>query len=110
MRGWHVSFLVRSLSAVVDWVWKTIQHYILFLIFDSLVDCVRVNCLESVIFLLFANIIGSTVLRCLVNSVSFIRLLGVSLVVMEWQTFTGSRHLAKYGVDSSSECSLAILS
>ena len=26
----------------------------------------------------FATIIGSTVLRCLVNSVSFIRLLGVS--------------------------------
>ena len=60
----------------------------------------------SVAFLLSANIIGSTVLRCLVNSVSFIRLLGVSLVVMEWQVFPGSRHLAKYCADSSSECSL----
>ena len=38
--------------------------------------------------------------------ISFIRLLGVSLVVMEWQTFPGSRHLAKYCADSSSECSL----
>ena len=25
---------------------------------------------------------------------------------MEWQTFPGSRHLAKYCADSSSECSL----
>ena len=35
----------------------------------------------------------------LVHSVSFIRLLGVSLVVIEWQTFSGSRHLAKYCAD-----------
>ena len=27
-------------------------------------------------------------------------------MVMEWQTFPGSRHLAKYYADSSSECSL----
>ena len=60
----------------------------------------------SVSFLLCTNIIGSTVLRCLVNSVSFIRLLGVSLVVIEWQTFSSSRHLTKYCACISSECSL----
>ena len=59
-----------------------------------------------VAFLLSANIVGSTMLRCLVDSVSFIRLLEVSLVVIEWQKFSGSRHLAKYCADSSSECSL----
>ena len=60
----------------------------------------------SVAFLLSANIIGSTVLGCLVNSVSFIRLLRVALVVVEWQTFSGSRHLDKYCAETSSECSL----
>ena len=60
----------------------------------------------SVAFLSYAIIIGSTVLQCLVNSVSFIRLLEVSLVVMELLTFSGSRHLAKYCADKSSECSL----
>ena len=34
-------------------------------------------------------------LQCLVNSDSFISLLGGSLVVMELLTFSGSRHLAK---------------
>ena len=60
----------------------------------------------SVAFLLSANIIGFTVLRRLVNSVFFTRLLGVSLVVIECHTFSGSRHLAKYCADSGSECSL----
>ena len=59
----------------------------------------------SVVFLSFAIISGSTALRCLVNRVSFIILLGGSLVVMEKLTFSGSRHLAKYCADSSSECS-----
>ena len=63
----------------------------------------------SVSYLLSAGIIGSTVLRCLVYSVSFIRLLGVSIVVIEWQTFSGSRHLAKYCADSNSECSLTVI-
>ena len=39
-----------------------------------------------------------------VHRVSFIRLLVGSLVVMEWQTFSGSTHLAKCCADSSSEC------
>ena len=51
-----------------------------------------------------AIIIGSTVLQCLVNSVSFIRLSGVYLVVIEWQTLSGSRHLAKYCAYSSPGC------
>ena len=42
-----------------------------------------------VVFLSFAIISGSTALRCLVNSVSFIILLGGSLVVMEKLTFSG---------------------
>ena len=58
----------------------------------------------SVFSLSFAIIIGSTALRCLVNRVSFIILSGGSLVVMEKLTFSGSRHLAKYCTDSSSEC------
>ena len=59
----------------------------------------------SVVFLSFAIISGSTALRCLVNRVSLIILLWGSLVVMEKVTFSGSRHLAKYCADSSSECS-----
>ena len=59
----------------------------------------------SVVFLSFAIISGSTALRCLVNRGSFIILLGGSLVVMEKLTLSGSRHLAKYYADSSSECS-----
>ena len=62
----------------------------------------------SVGFLLYANILGSTVLRCLVKNVFFVRLLGVSLVVMEWQPFPGSRFLAKYCAESSSEWSFTI--
>ena len=30
-------------------------------------------------------------------------------MVMEWQTFPGSTHLANYCADSSSDCSLSIL-
>ena len=50
----------------------------------------------GVAFLSFVIIIGSIVLRGLVNSVTFIRLLGGggSIVVMELLTFSGSRHLA----------------
>ena len=59
----------------------------------------------SVVFLSFAIISGSTALRCLVNRVSFIILLGGSLVVMEKLTFSCSRYLAKYCADSSYECS-----
>ena len=49
---------------------------------------------------------SSGVGRYSVTELVRVRLLGVSLVVMEWQTFPGSRHLAEYCADSTSECSL----
>ena len=58
------------------------------------------------VWLSFLTIIGSTVFRCLVYSLSFICLLEGVIVVVDWHTFPGSRHLTKYCADSGSECSL----
>ena len=96
--------LTRVRKTVEETVWKDVLTTICRsedLTVPPLVGCCRWN----LTFLLSANIIDSTVLQCLVKSVSFIRLLVVSLVVMEWQTFPGSRHLTRYCADSSSACS-----
>ena len=82
------SFLVRSLSeSLIRWGRSSNTIFFFWSLTALLTASVWIA--WSIYFLLSANIIGSTVLRCLVNSVSFIRLLGVSLVVMEWQTFPG---------------------
>ena len=80
VRGWRVPpWLCLFLSR-----WLGVENLTLYCSSDLWQPCWLLQCkLSGVLsFILSANIISSTVLRCLVNSVSFIRLLGVSIVVL----------------------------
>ena len=87
--AYNVRILIGRVLCIPSWLGpfrscrlREDDHLTPHLLRESLVDCTNVYCLEFD-SLSFAIITGSTV-QCLVNSVSsFIRLLGVSLVVME---------------------------
>ena len=93
------SFLVNSFSKLLIGGGRPSSTTFLSWHWTALTDAVWS---ASFLFFPFSTIIGSTVFRCLVYSVSFIYLSGVALVVMEWHTFLGSRHLVKYCADSNS--------
>ena len=93
------SFLVGSFSELLIGGRGNHQPYHSFPDYLSSLLTASVLIAWNVAFVSSANIIGFSVLRCLVNSVSFLRLLDVSLVVMELTVFSGSRHMAKYWAD-----------